>query len=636
MREDSRLSGLCLGAILMKMKFALSVLLFGCLCIGASADDSWSRAGAERLAARWCDALVARQISGMPDRMLEGGIACPACGVLHGRICDLVYPFVYRWAETGDDTFLTAAEKAVDWAEATMRRQDGGVYNDYQSLWWCTTTFAQIALGKTLLHYGDRLPPSTRARWMEIFRRETEFIDGRFTENFTEHINVNYPAAFCEAMALAGQVLSDPNKTARAKAMAGRLRAQFLPDGLVTGEGTAMPRRSPCGRAYVDLGYNLEETLPALLSYAELCDDEEMKTLVLSSAVAHAEFLLPDGGLDNSFGSRSPKWTYYGSRTSDGMLPVLAALAKSGIPWAVRALDRQLRLYERCTNASGLLAGGVQYEVADEPACVHHAFTHVKSLVDILRDRSIPLSVPSASLPREHPYGLKRFPSIGVSLAAVGPWRVTFAGGDSFKMKKFGQRVTGGGPSLVWHESAGPILVGTMADYDIVEKRNMQDLRHERNVLSMMPRLETADLFSTTRATNAVVSASCSSNVVTCSANGFLTGPKDERGAAYSFVSRVSGSEVTLGGSCNADARMILPVVALPTDKIEIDEGVVRISRDGSVVTVASDLEFSLTKTDRGDRAFSPIAGFLYAYLTAPVAGGREFSVRISVELHRH
>ena len=96
----------------MKIKFVLSVLLSGCLCIGASADDSWSRAGAERLAARWCDALVARQISGMPDRMLEGGIACPACGVLHGRICDLVYPFVYRWAETGDGGFLTAAEKA--------------------------------------------------------------------------------------------------------------------------------------------------------------------------------------------------------------------------------------------------------------------------------------------------------------------------------------------------------------------------------------------------------------------------------------------------------------------------------------------------------------------------------------------
>ena len=93
---------------------------------------------------------------------------------------------------------------------------------------------------------------------------------------------------------------------------------------------------------------------------------------------------------------------------------------------------------------------------------------------------------------------------------------------------------------------------------------------------------------------------------------------------------------MALVGSCDADARMILPVVAKPTDKVEVDEGCVRISRDDSVVKVSSDLEFSLTKTDRGDRAFSPIAGFLYAYLAAPVAGRREFSVRISVETHRH
>jgi len=72
----------------------------------------------------------------------------------------------------------------------------------------------------------------------------------------------------------------------------------------------------------------------------------------------------------------------------------------------------------------------------------------------------------------------------------------------------------------------------------------------------------------------------------------------------------------------------------MPTDKVEIEEGRVRISRGDAVVTVASDLEFSLAKTDRGDRAFSPVAGFLYAYLVAPVAGGREFSVRISVGTH--
>ena len=196
-----------------------------------SAAAPWSRDAAEGLVARWCDALLARQIAGTGDPMLDGAIACPACGVLHGRICDLVYPFVYRWERTGDGKYLAAAARAVEWTEATMRREDGGIYNDYQSLWWAITVFAQIALGKTLLAYGDRLPHDLRERWSALFERDTDFLVERFDEAFVTSTNVNYPASFCEAMALAGRVLGDADRTARARSMAARLLARFLPDG---------------------------------------------------------------------------------------------------------------------------------------------------------------------------------------------------------------------------------------------------------------------------------------------------------------------------------------------------------------------------------------------------------------------
>ena len=156
---------------------------------------------------------------------------------------------------------------------------------------------------------------------------QVDFVVERFDESFVESTNVNYPASFCEAMALAGRLLDDADKTARARSMADRVMKSFLSDGLFTGEGAPMSHRSPRGLAYVDLGYNLEESLPSLFAYAELCGDGRMKDAVLASAAAHAEFLLPDGGLDDSFGSRSAKWTYYGSRTSDGILPMLSAMA---------------------------------------------------------------------------------------------------------------------------------------------------------------------------------------------------------------------------------------------------------------------------------------------------------------------
>ena len=512
-----------------------------------------------------------------------------------------------------------------------MRREDGGLYNDFQSQWWAITVFAQIALGKTLLRFGDRLPRELKERWRALFERNTDFVVRRFDESFVESTNVNYPASFCEAMALAGRLLDDADKTARARAMADRVMKAFLPDGLFTGEGAPMTRRSPRGHAYVDLGYNLEETLPSLLAYAELCGDGRMKDAVLASAAAHAEFLLPDGGLDDSFGSRSAKWTYYGSRTSDGLLPILGALAKAGVPWAVKAMGLHLALYERCTNAAGLLAGGVQYDAAGEPACIHHSFTHAKSVVDVLLDDSIPERRGDAPLPRKTAYGLKSFPSIGVALAAVGPWRVTFAGGDSFALGMTGLRISGGGPSLVWHEAVGPLVVGTMADYAIVEARNLQDLRHERTVLSMTPRIEADDSSSSARDADAEMEATSSAGAVECRAKGRLTSRDGTRGAAYELVSRVSGTAFSIGGTCEADARFVLPVVALATDRIEIGNGRVRIERGNAVVTIESDLPFELAKTDRGDRAFSPIAGFLYAYLTAPLRAGRAFSARITV-----
>ena len=563
--------------------------------------------------------------------MLDGAIACPACGVLHGRVGDLAYPLAYRWARTGDAKYLRAAERAVDWTEAAMRREDGGLYNDFQSQWWAITVFAQIALGKTLLRFGDRLPRELQERWRAFFRRDTDFLVERFDETFVESTNVNYPASFCEAMALAGRVLDDADKTARARSMADRVMKSFLPDGLFTGEGAPMTRRSPRGHAYVDLGYNLEETLPALLAYAELCGDGRMKDAVLASAAAHAEFLLPDGGVDDSFGSRSAKWTYYGSRTSDGLLPILGALAKSGVPWAAKAMGLHLGLLARCTNASGLLAGGAQYEAAGEPACIHHSFTRAKSVVDVLLDDSIPERRGDAPLPRETAYGLKSFPSIGVALAAVGPWRVTFAGGDSFAPGMTGLRVSGGGPSLVWHEAVGPLVVGTMADYAIVEARNLQDLRHERTVLSMTPRVEADDSSSSARDADAEMEATFAAGAVECRAKGRLTGPDGSRGAAYELVFCVDGDSFSIGGTCEADARFVLPVVALATDRVEIGNGCVRIERGTAVVTIESDLPFELAKTDRGDRAFSPIAGFLYAYLTAPLRAGRGFSARIVV-----
>ena len=52
-----------------------------------------------------------------------------------------------------------------------------------------------------------------------------------------------------------------------------------------------------------------------------MTDARLARLAVATSLRAHLEFMLPDGAWDNSWGTRNYKWTYWGSRTSDGTVP---------------------------------------------------------------------------------------------------------------------------------------------------------------------------------------------------------------------------------------------------------------------------------------------------------------------------
>lgn len=57
----------------------------------------------------------------------------------------------------------------------------------------------------------------------------------------------------------------------------------------------------------------------------------------------HLEFMLPDGAWDNSWGTRSFKWTYWGGRTSDGFMGGYYAMAEQH-PEYLEAIRRNIRL----------------------------------------------------------------------------------------------------------------------------------------------------------------------------------------------------------------------------------------------------------------------------------------------------
>ena len=591
--------------------------------VEVSENDAWNRYAAESLFERWCEGLYAAQVREGGRVETHGALLCPACGFLHGRAGDSVYPFVRMWVRTGERRWLDAARDVVEWTERNFVREGGCYVNDRQSSWLYTSVFSQIALGRTLRRYGSALPRDEADRWRRIFDRLSEWTLGYFRR--PPGPNINYLAAYCEAMALAWRISGDGRFREAAEGMVHDMVAKcFTEDGFLFGEGRPIDGRSAVrGLHFVDIGYNLEESLPALAAAADLLGDRRLAEQVERSAMAHAEFLLPDGAIDNAAGSRAVKWTYYGSRTSDGALPLWAWCARRGVPWGVRAIDRTLALLTRCTGADNLLSGGLDYASAGEPTCVHHTFTHVKALAELLEEGA-PESVPAADLPREREYGHRHVDALDVDLVSIGPWRATFSANDNPKGDRRAM-VGGGAPVVVWHRDRGLVAAGTMARFYWIEAHNMQGQLHDLEERSLTPRVEVQSecgAFSNISDAGARVKPRFADGVFECETEGALTSWNPDRlmtNGTYRISYKVSSESFSVEARSDAPYKLVFPVRADAADGLPEE----------------ASAQWNVKATARGGNAFSTVGGFLMRYRSIAPDGSGRCRVRIGRPLPR-
>ena len=595
----------------MKKLITLAAILFACASVSATGNSPEYRADelaastksrAEELLFQWSDALLSLKIT---DGQEAGNVRCPACGIAHGRIIDTVWPMTWLWQRTGESKYLDFAKDAVSWGEAHMQQSDGSYKNDYDSEWRGITEFSQIALGKTLLRFGDVLPKELHDAWLDLFVRQSEYIVW-WTAQPLGRLNVNYQAARPLCFELAWRLTGQERFRSLAREQAKTILRHVAPDGLLVGETHPSVYVSPRGLRGIDIGYNVEESLPLLFEYAEMAGDGEMMEGLLRCAQAHLDFILPDGGLDNSFGTRSNKWSYWGSRTSDGILPMLSAMARHGHPEAMRAAEYTLTLYERCTGPDGLLTGGLYYGKAGEPACVHHSFCHVKPLPDwIDSDFSSLEDVFCPALPSEKAFGVKHIPSRDVYLIGTRNWRATVNNTDNW-FNREGQTTAGGSISLLYHRRAGLLLAGTSMVYNTDEPQNMQWPVHDDTTRCFTPRIEDG-AFSNVYDKDAKITVKGNGRRVAVTVEGTLTDENGRKGNPFRLRYRLSGNRLVIEAS--GTGRFILPVV-LPQDS------------GASRISIRSKAEVSEEKTGRPDGlAFNPIAGLLGNYYTVRMDG---------------
>ncbi|MBM3858434.1 MAG: hypothetical protein FJ395_02150 [Verrucomicrobia bacterium] len=514
-------------------------------------------ADAASLLAEWCDGLVKLQLP-------EGAFRCPACGIIHGRCAEAGYPLLRMASETFDTHYLDAAIKVRRWS-SQMDGGDGSWQADSSATpaVKSDTVFGVIALAEALSYHGKLLVPVTRSAWADRLRKAIEFVFRDF--HWKNYANINYLVTASYAFALCGRLLQEPRYTERGREFA-RKSLEFLtkPSRLLHGEGTPWEQRSPKGCFPIDLGYNVGQSLPALVQYGLLTGDEEVLGPVTESLKAHLEFMLPDGGWDNSWGTRSYNWTYWGSRTAGGCLPAYALLAARE-PMFATAAARHLALLRKCTK-DGLLHGGPHYVAHQVPPCVQHTFCHARGLASLLDHPQCPQNLgATAPLPRAAAKGIRAFPEINAWLAAAGPWRATVSGYDWFNTKPNMalRQATGGAIGFLWHDRIGPVLCASLAAYLPWEPTNMQPMKEPDFPLTV--RLE--------RAVQARRNASIEdgeAEITAAEEGGALVFRVKMKLLPGEMTYRITPENVTIESKCPG-AWMIVPVIATATDKIRFE-----------------------------------------------------------------
>jgi len=563
----------------------------------------------------WCDGMLSYQIQQCSQPTLYGGLLCPGCGIVHGRCADAAYPLLCLAENTGEDKYLRAACDLQKWSD-NVTRSDGS-WNNSLSIaeWKGITVFGALALGESLRHHGAILDRATRERWTERLKRAGDFLMDFMTFG---KCNVNYPVTCSGALAVCGKVLDEPKYLERAGELARESLSYFTPNGLLYGEGRPIDKVTAKGCRPVDLGYNVEESLGGLAIYGRITGDEEVLSAAANSLAAHLEFMLPDGAWDNSWGSRSYKWTYWGSRTSDGAQIACCLLDDRDPRFAVAAW-RNMQLMAECTHG-GLLHAGPHLHLHGEAPCIHHTFTHAKAIatvVDYLGREHRPDT--GVALLRDTPTGVRHFPEIGTYLVGIGPWRATVTEYD-WVYPRGGLQPSGGAISLLYHEKLGLIFAAGLTEYAMIEPMNQQ-LHRDESYLPLTPRISLeagGKAYQNVNDLTASLRCEQGGDEVKFVASGRLV---DVDGYAppggeirYELFYRLSPRAVEIraavrDGGDDHPAQLILPVISLHDEGVSrVGKDAVRIAKASGKLTVRTDATDGFTDfTDR--RVFNLVPG---------------------------
>jgi hypothetical protein len=589
----------------------------------------------------WCDALIELQLDHRTEASLDGGIMCPACCRIHGRCADAVLPLLYLGKATDNSLYTERAIQLQAWADS-VRFADGSWNNESASyVWKYTSVFSAIGIALALINFQELLPPAVSDRWSERLFAALAFLYDNLT---IDTGTINYPISCAAAFAVAGSLYDDTRYRDRASELVAECMTRLTePNYLPYGEGHPADCYRQGSDKSVDVGYNVEESLPNLLLYALHANDSAAVETVVRSLEHHMPFLLPDGAWDSSWGTRSYKWTYWGSRTTDGSGSLFRAFSDVSERYR-SSLVSVIRAYEANTH-HGLLLGGPHYASAGQRVCVHHTFCHAKGLAQALmvspiegellsRAREVAAAETSVgesviSYPETHTWVVRR-----------SAWRATVTAYDTLYVAE--SHPSGGALSLLWHESVGPLVAASPTRTSFAKEADNLQINWTGDNECLTPRIETVvngSVLSNTNDLSSTVRYDETEQEILFEVSGYLAdggSGLDKRSEIPFELHYTFGPErCTIRATGfpeyeSPDVWLVLPVISQYQVAAGDDAGMaIEISVGNGEYVVRADSTMALSSIRP---IFNQIPGFMAQELRYPVPAS---GVRVAIEVEK-
>ena len=300
-----------------------------------------------------------------------GAVWCERCRCYHTRAAEALFPFAVLEKHNSDQHSPESAIILGNWL--ISRQQPKGFWFETPNDWKGTTVFQLMSLAAAYPHLDAYLSDDEKKAWINAIRSAACWIRANIRE---WRANMNYTASASAALMLAYHVVPEEKLRRSAAKFARKTAGKINSEGFICGEGKIFPL---FGREGVDIGYNLEMSLGALAIYARLSGDDAVRTETLRAVETHLKFMYPDGSLDDSWGSRSYKWTLYGSKTAHGSQMALEILSKRH-PEFRRFSEQNLQFLKN--NMKNGLPGNGPHSWWDPEfiPCIYPAFTRAAAI----------------------------------------------------------------------------------------------------------------------------------------------------------------------------------------------------------------------------------------------------------------